>query len=213
MHWTQNYAPFDSLWPDPLLAALPVIVLLGLLATGRVPAVLAARRGCSAQLSRRRLCLAERGIAAGWARASRLGCTVLVSSGYGALLAYCPSAGLCLQRFFFTRSRCRPVNSRSSSSRCWPFPTIGASSAADCILFRSVCEGAAGFGTPVAISAAHVGRGRLKPLHAAGLAAIANTALVAYGALGTPIITLARVTGLDELKLSQMAGRQLPFFS
>src|SRR5204862_7917106 len=52
-----------------------------------------------------------------------------------------------------------------------------------------------------------------KPLHAAGLALLANTAPVAYGALGTPITTLARVTGLDELRLSAMAGRQLPFFS
>src|SRR5262249_59464379 len=50
-------------------------------------------------------------------------------------------------------------------------------------------------------------------VHAAGLALIANTSPVAFGALGTPTITLAKVTGLDELKLSQMAGRQLPFFS
>src|SRR5260221_662067 len=52
-----------------------------------------------------------------------------------------------------------------------------------------------------------------KPLLAAGLALLANTAPVAFGALGTPITTLARVTGLDELRLSAMAGRQLPFFS
>src|SRR5438552_3856722 len=51
------------------------------------------------------------------------------------------------------------------------------------------------------------------PLRAAGLALIANTAPVAFGALGTPIITLADVTQLDEMKLSSMAGRQLPFFS
>src|ERR671937_3176811 len=57
-----------------------------------------------------------------------------------------------------------------------------------------------------------VGAG-FRPLAAAGLALLANTAPVAYGALGTPITTLARVTGLDELKLSAMAGRQLPFFS
>jgi lactate permease len=57
-----------------------------------------------------------------------------------------------------------------------------------------------------------VGAG-FRPLHAAGLALLANTAPVAFGALGTPITTLARVTGLDELKLSAMAGRQLPFFS
>src|SRR5260221_2154427 len=52
-----------------------------------------------------------------------------------------------------------------------------------------------------------------KPLLAAGLALLANTAPVAFGALGTPITTLAQVTGLDELKLSAMAGRQLPFLS
>ena len=52
-----------------------------------------------------------------------------------------------------------------------------------------------------------------KPLAAAGLALIGNTAPVAYGALGTPIITLAKVTGLPEMQLSAMVGRQLPFFS
>ena len=51
------------------------------------------------------------------------------------------------------------------------------------------------------------------PLAASGLSLIANTAPVAYGALGTPIITLAKVTGLDEMALSAMVGRQLPFFS
>jgi len=79
--------------------------------------------------------------------------------------------------------------------------------------FGAFIEGAAGFGTPVAISAAMlIGLG-FKPLAAAGLALIGNTAPVAYGALGTPIITLAKVTGLNELQLSAMAGRQLPFFS
>ena len=51
------------------------------------------------------------------------------------------------------------------------------------------------------------------PIYAAGLALIANTSPVAFGALGTPIITLAKVSGLDEMKLCQMAGRQLPLFS
>ena len=79
--------------------------------------------------------------------------------------------------------------------------------------FGAFLEGAAGFGTPVAVSAALLVGAGFRPLHAAGLALLANTAPVAYGALGTPIITLARVTGLDELRLSAMAGRQLPFFS
>jgi len=79
--------------------------------------------------------------------------------------------------------------------------------------FGAFVEGAAGFGTPVAISAAlMIGTG-FSPLHAAGLALIANTSPVAFGALGTPITTLAEVTGLDEMKLSAMAGRQLPLFS
>jgi lactate permease len=79
--------------------------------------------------------------------------------------------------------------------------------------FGAFIEGAAGFGTPVAISAAMlIGLG-FKPLAAAGLALIGNTAPVAYGALGTPIITLAKVTGLNEMALSAMAGRQLPLFS
>ena len=79
--------------------------------------------------------------------------------------------------------------------------------------FGAFIEGAAGFGTPVAISAAMlIGLG-FKPLQAAGLALIGNTAPVAYGALGTPIIALARVTGLPLEDLSAMVGRQLPVFS
>src|SRR6266568_3691010 len=79
--------------------------------------------------------------------------------------------------------------------------------------FGAFIEGAAGFGTPVAISAAMlIGLG-FRPLPAAGLALIGNTAPVAYGALGTPVITLAKVTGLDVNLLSAMVGRQLPFFS
>lgn len=79
--------------------------------------------------------------------------------------------------------------------------------------FGAFIEGAAGFGTPVAIAGAlMVGLG-FRPLAAAVLCLIANTAPVAYGAVGTPIITLANVTGLPEMALSAMAGRQLPFFS
>jgi lactate permease len=79
--------------------------------------------------------------------------------------------------------------------------------------FGAFIEGAAGFGTPVAISAAMlIGLG-FRPLQAAGLALIGNTAPVAFGALGTPIIALARVTGLPLDALSAMVGRQLPLFS
>jgi lactate permease len=79
--------------------------------------------------------------------------------------------------------------------------------------FGAFLEGAAGFGTPVAISAAMlVGLG-FQPLYAAGLCLIANTAPVAFGAIGTPIIVAGQVTGIDDRVISQMVGRQLPFLS
>src|SRR5690242_21519046 len=79
--------------------------------------------------------------------------------------------------------------------------------------FGAFVEGAAGFGTPVAISGAlMVGLG-FRPRDAAILCLIANTAPVAYGALGTPITALSTVTGIDPMLLSKMAARQLPFFS
>jgi lactate permease len=79
--------------------------------------------------------------------------------------------------------------------------------------FGAFLEGAAGFGTPVAISAAMlVGLG-FEPLYAAGLCLIANTAPVAFGAIGTPIVVAGQVTGLDDRLISQMVGRQLPVLS
>jgi lactate permease len=79
--------------------------------------------------------------------------------------------------------------------------------------FGAFFEGAAGFGTPVAVSAAIlIGLG-FSPLAAAGLALIANTAPVAFGAMGTPIAGLSTATGIDPFILGQMVGRQLPFFS
>jgi len=79
--------------------------------------------------------------------------------------------------------------------------------------FGAFFEGASGFGTPVAVTAAILMGLGFSPLAAAGLSLIANTAPVAYGALGTPIAGLASVTGLDPFMLGAMVGRQLPFFS
>src|SRR4029079_5858045 len=79
--------------------------------------------------------------------------------------------------------------------------------------FGAFFEGASGFGTPVAVTGAIlIGLG-FSPLAASGLSLIANTAPVAYGALGTPIAGLASVTGIDPFLLGAMVGRQLPFFS
>src|SRR5664279_1459255 len=79
--------------------------------------------------------------------------------------------------------------------------------------FGAIIEGTSGFGTPVAIAGAvMVGLG-FSPFQAAVLNLLANTAPVAWGAIGTPIVTLASVSGLDQLQLSAMAGNQLPFVS
>jgi len=79
--------------------------------------------------------------------------------------------------------------------------------------FGAFLEGAAGFGAPVAITAALlVGLG-FNPLYAAGLCLIANTAPVAFGALGTPVLVAGQVAGVDPAKVAAMAGRQLPFLS
>src|SRR3546814_515906 len=81
------------------------------------------------------------------------------------------------------------------------------------VAFGAFFEGAAGFGTPVAVTAAMLMGLGFAPLQAAGLSLIANTAPVAYGALGAPVIALSAVSGIDLLQLSGMIGRQLPFFS
>jgi lactate permease len=79
--------------------------------------------------------------------------------------------------------------------------------------FGAFFEGAAGFGTPVAVTAGIlIGLG-FSPLAASGLSLIANTAPVAFGALGSPVITLAKVHGYDLMEVTAMIGRQLPFFS
>lgn len=79
--------------------------------------------------------------------------------------------------------------------------------------FNAFFKGVACFGTPVAVTAGIlIGLG-FSPLAASGLSLIANTAPVAFGALGTPVITLARVHGYDVMEVSAMIGLQLPFFS
>jgi len=79
--------------------------------------------------------------------------------------------------------------------------------------FGAFIEGAAGFGPPVAITGAMLAGLGFEPLYAAGLCLVANTAPVAFGAIGVPIIVGARVSGVDEMALSQMVGRTLPLLS
>jgi lactate permease len=212
MTWTQNYDPFNSPVLSPLVAALPVVVLLGLLATGRVSAAKAALAGLvTAWLTAVFLFTPpetqEAGLAP-WAGA------MLAAAANGAAFGLLPIGWIVLSAIFLYNLT---VATGQFDLVKHSVVSLSADRRLQALLiafsFGAFVEGAAGFGTPVAISAALLLGAGFKPLQAAGLSLLANTAPVAYGALGTPILTLAKVTGLDEGALSAMAGRQLPFFS
>jgi len=202
MHWSQTYAPLGGIGVSALVAAIPVIILLGLLAFWHVRAHIAALIA---------LTLAA-GVAVGvYGMPLKL---TLAAAGYGAAFGLMPIGWLILNAIFIYQLSVetgqfavlqRQIAGVSGDRR------IQALLLAFC--FGAFIEGAAGFGAPVAISGAlMIGLG-FKPLEAAKLALIGNTAPVAFGSLGIPITTLAPLTGLDVLSLSAMVGRQLPFFS
>jgi len=214
MTWTQNYDPCNSPVLSTLFAALPVVILLGLLATGRVHAPMAALAGLVVAMLTAIFVFQPAETASADGGTLAWGQTVLAAAAHGAAFGLFPIGWIVLAAIFLYSLTVETgqfeivkhsVLSLSEDRR------IQALLIAFC--FGAFIEGAAGFGTPVAISAALLIGAGFKPLYAAGLALIANTSPVAFGALGTPIITLANVTGISEIKLSQMAGRQLPFFS
>jgi lactate permease len=202
MTWTQSYTPAHNLIISALLAALPVCVLLGLLAFSKVAAHLAALAGLAASL----------GVAIFiYHMPTKLAAMAAVN---GAAYGLFPIGWIVLCAIFVYDITCHTGQFevvKQSVAGVADDRRIQAILIAFC--FGAFIEGAAGFGTPVAISAAMlIGLG-FKPLPAAGLALLGNTAPVAFGALGTPIIALAKVTGIPETKLAMMVGRQLPIFS
>ena len=199
--WQQVYDPLGSPLVSTLLAAAPIVVLLGLLVAGR-SAPFAAVAG---------LMTALLGAVFGFGMPPQM---ALASAGYGALFGLLPIGWIVLAAVFLYQLTVKTgqfeIVKRSVAALS---PDRRMQALLIAFSFGSFLEGAAGFGTPVAISAALlIGLG-FSPLYAAGLSLIANTSPVAFGALGTPIITLAKVSGIGEMELSQMAGRQLPFFS
>jgi len=200
--WTQGYDPLGHWWLSTLVAALPVVVLLGALAVLRIKAHWAALLGLAASLV----------IAVGvFKMPAGMGARTAV---YGACYGLFPIGWIILNVIFMYDMNCASGRFKVlqeslmgiTQDRRLQLLLIAFS-------FGAFFEGAAGFGTPVAVTAAIlIGLG-FKPLQASGLSLIANTAPVAYGALGTPLIALQTVTGLDLLQLSGMAGRILPFFS
>ena len=202
MTWAQTYAPLGDVFSSALVASLPVVVLLGLLAFFHVRAHIAALAG----------------LATAWLVAVFLfgmpPALATASAGFGALYGLFPIGWIVLNAIFVydvtVKTGQFEIVKRTIAS-------LGQDRRIQVLLiafsFGAFIEGAAGFGTPVAISGAMlIGLG-FRPLEAAGLALIGNTAPVAFGALGTPLIALNAVTGLPLESLSAMVGRQLPFFS
>ena len=225
MTWTQTYNPIGHAVFSTLLAALPIVLLLGLLATGRVSAPLAALAGLLVTLAVAVVVFVPlnpidnssddiTGPVAYFDQVQAWAPIMLAAALDGAAFGLLPIGWIVLAAIFLYTLTVetgqfeivkQSVASLSQDRRIQALLIA--------FSFGAFVEGAAGFGTPVAISAALLMGAGFKPLHAAGLALLANTSPVAFGALGTPIITLAKVTGLAEVRLSAMAGRQLPFFS
>jgi lactate permease len=202
MTWTQVYNPLGNLLLSALVASLPVVVLLGMLAFFHVKAHIAAIAGLVASLL---VAVVVYGMPASLA---------LASAASGAAFGLFPIGWIVLCAIFVYDIT---VETGKFEVVKETIAGLADDRRVQALLiafsFGAFIEGAAGFGTPVAISAAMlIGLG-FQPLHAAGIALIGNTAPVAYGALGTPIIALASVTGLPLEQLSAMVGRQLPFFS
>ncbi len=202
MAWHQVYNPLHSVWLSTVVAALPIVLLLGGLAVFRLKAHVAAMLGLGASLL------------AAVAAFAMPPAMALRTAGLGAAYGLFPIGWIIVNVIFLYDLTVEKGHFQVMQDS---LTGITRDRRLQLLLiafsFGAFFEGAAGFGTPVAVTAAIlIGLG-FAPLAASGLSLIANTAPVAYGALGTPIIALAGVTGLDARKLGAMVGRQLPFFS
>ncbi len=202
MTWSQNYSPLGGVGLSALVAALPVVILLGLLAFWHVRTQLAALASLLVAMVLAILVY-------------RMPPSLTVAAaGYGAAFGLFPIGWLILNAIFIYQLSVETGQFAVLQAKIAGVSRdrrIQALLIAFC--FGAFIEGAAGFGAPVAITGAFmIGLG-FKPLEAAKLALIGNTAPVAFGSLGIPLVTLAPLTGLDLHQLSAMVGRQLPFFS
>ena len=202
MPWTQVYAPVGGALLSALLAAIPLIALFYMLAVRRAKGHHAAGAAVALSLA---LAVLVWGMPASTAFSSLL---------YGAAFGLFPIVWIVITAVwvynmtvesgefeYIKQSLARLTDDRRLQAIFIAFA------------FGSFIEGTAGFGTPVAITAAMlVGLG-FKPLYAAGICLIANTAPVAFGAIGVPVIVAGQVSGFSDLHISAIVGRQLPFLS
>ena len=200
MHWTQTYDPFGHWWLSTLVAGLPIIVLFSLLAGFKLKPHWCAIAGALTAMAvailffKMPLTLAA------------------ISFGYGVAFGLLKIAWIVLAAVYLYDIS---VETGQFEIMKESIAGITADRRLQVLLvafcFGAFIEGAAGFGAPVAIAGAFmIGLG-FRPFHAAALNLIANTAPVAWGAIGTPVHTLAAVTALPESDLNAMIGRILPF--
>jgi lactate permease len=200
--WNQIYNPFNNAVLSTIAAALPVVTLLVLIASNKVKAHIAAI-----------IALVVANLVAIFIFTMPAGMSIRASI-LGVATGFFPIGWIVLNVIFLYRLTVekgafeilQTTIGGVTNDRRLQLLLIAFS-------FGAFFEGASGFGTPVAVTGAIlIGLG-FSPLAASGLSLIANTAPVAYGALGTPIAGLASVTGIDPFLLGAMVGRQLPFFS
>src|ERR1700756_4221121 len=200
--WNQVYDPFSNTTASTIAAALPVVTLLVLIASNKVKAHWAAI-----------VALVVANLMAIWIFTLPAGMS-LRATLLGVVTGFFPIGWIVLNVIFLYRltvekgvfETLQNTIGGVTNDRRLQLLLIAFS-------FGAFFEGASGFGTPVAVTGAIlIGLG-FSPLAASGLSLIANTAPVAYGALGTPIAGLSAVTGIDPYLLGAMVGRQLPFFS
>lgn len=200
--WQQIYTPLGSLGLSALVAVIPIVFFFLALAVFRLKGHVAGSITLALSII---IAIAAFGMPADMA---------VAAAGYGFAYGLWPIAWIIVAAVFLYKLTVKSgqfevirssVLSITGDQRLQVL-LIGFS-------FGAFLEGAAGFGAPVAITAALlVGLG-FNPLYAAGLCLIANTAPVAFGALGIPIIVAGQVTGIDAFKIGAMTGRQLPFLS
>jgi lactate permease len=199
MTWTQGYDPLHSWVLSTLVAALPILVLLGLLAGFRVKPHWCAIAGAATAII---VAVTIFGMPLPLA-----GMSFLFGVGFGVLkIAWIVVAAVFLYDISVYTGQFEIM--KESVARITADRRLQLLLVAFC--FGAVIEGAAGFGAPVAIAGAFmIGLG-FRPFQAAALNLIANTSPVAWGSIGTPVHTLAAVSGLPESDLSAMIGRILP---
>ena len=202
MVWQQIYDPFGNMIISTLLAAVPVVVMLVSLGFLHIKAHIAAGLGLLAAV-----------VVAVFAYGMPLGMAGNAAM-FGGFTGLLPIGWIVLNIIFLQQ-----LAEQNGSFKILQDSLSGITEDRRLQLlliafcFGAFFEGAAGFGTPVAVTAGIlIGLG-FSPLAASGLSLIANTAPVAFGALGTPVITLAKVHGYDLMEVTAMIGRQLPFFS